>query len=81
MPGDIRVFVNDRGYSLPNGARVRDAIQAAVPDLLPDCEAGHAALTDARGLPVGLDDRLSSGAILRALRASRRGSAAPDAGG
>jgi hypothetical protein len=80
MPADIRVFVNDRGYSLAVGACVRDAIRAALPELLPDCEAGHAALTDARGLPVGLDDPLTAGTILRAARSGRRGGTA-DAGG
>jgi hypothetical protein len=81
MPADIRVYVNDRGLSLPAGASVRDAIRAALPELLPDCEAGRAALSDARGLPVALDHPLVGGAILRAARPSRRGGAAPDAGG
>jgi len=81
MPADIRVYVNDRGLSLPAGTFVRDAIGAALPELLPDCEAGRAALTDARGLPVGLDDPLTAGAILRAARSSRRGGVTPDAGG
>jgi hypothetical protein len=72
MAGDIRVYVNDRGVSLPAGALVRDAIRLAVPDLLADCEAKRANLTDARGLPVSLDDPLAAGSILRAARSSRR---------
>jgi hypothetical protein len=75
MPGDIRVYVNDRGVSLPAGASVRDAIRVALPDLLADCEAGRASLTDARGLPVALDDPLAAGSILRATRSSRRAAA------
>lgn len=72
MPGDIRVFINDRGHTLAAGASVRDAILAAVPDLLADAETGRASITDARGLPVNLDDPLSAGTILRVARSSRR---------
>jgi hypothetical protein len=72
MPADLRVFLNEQAYSLPAGASVRDAIRALLPELLPDCESGAAGVTDARGLPVGLDDVLSAGAILRAARPSRR---------
>ena len=79
MPDAIRVFVNDRGYLLPAGASVRDAVGAALPELLPDCDAGRVTVTDARGLPVGLRDQVSAGSIIR-VRASRQGSAAPDAG-
>ena len=82
MPADLRIYLNERGYTLPAGASVRDALRAAAPELLPDAERGAAAVTDARGLPVALDDRLESGAILRAARSSRRGtpSGAADAG-
>lgn len=73
MPSEIRVYVNERGCTLPDGARVRDALAAAVPELLPACDAGDAVITDGRGLPVALDAPISGGAILRALRSSRRG--------
>jgi hypothetical protein len=73
MPDQIRVFVNDRGVSLAPGALVRDAIRTGAPDLLPDCESGNANITDARGLPLGLDEPLAAGSILRAARSSRRG--------
>jgi hypothetical protein len=80
MPSEIRVFINDRGFTLPAGASARDAIRTAVPELLPDCEAGRATLTDARGLPVSLEESLSAGAILRARHSSRPSGPAPDAG-
>ncbi len=73
MPDHIRIFVNDRGHTLAPGSSVRDALKAILPDLLADAEAGGANITDARGLPVGLDDLLPAGAILRAARSSRRG--------
>jgi hypothetical protein len=66
------VFVNDRGIRLPAGASVRDAVRVALPDLLPDCESGALGVTDARGLPLHLDDVLAAGAILRAARSTRR---------
>lgn len=72
MPDELRVFVNDRGWTLPAGARVREAVRAAAPDLLPVCETGGAVLTDGRGMPVPLDLVLESGAILRVARAARR---------
>jgi hypothetical protein len=73
MPSEIRVFLNDRGHSVPAGALVRDAIRTGLPDLLAACESGEAFVTDGRGLPLPLDAPLESGAILRAARSSRRG--------
>lgn len=71
MP-ELRVFVNDRGLTVPAGALVRDAILAASPELLPLLEAGDGYVTDGRGLPVALGAPLTSGAILRAAASSRR---------
>ncbi len=78
MPTEIRVYVNEKGCTLPVGAVVRDALAATVPELLPACEAGEAVITDGRGLPVSLDAPVSGGTILRALRSSRRGAAEAD---
>lgn len=79
MPADVRVYVNERGCSLPAGSAVRAAIALAVPDLLAACEAGEARVTDGRGLAVSLDAPLTGGMILRAARPSRRGAADADA--
>lgn len=78
MPPEIRVFVNERGFSLAPGSTARDAIAAALPELVPRLASGAAQVTDARGLPVGLDDPLPAGSILRAAKSSRR-TAASDA--
>lgn len=78
MPAEIRVYVNEQGCTLPAGARVRDALAATVPELLPACATGDAVITDGRGLPVALDDPIGGGSILRALRSSRRGAAGAD---
>ena len=74
MPAAIRVFLNDRGYALPAGSCVRDAVRTAVPELLAFAESGDAFVTDGRGLRVTLDSLLPAGAILRVSRSSRRGS-------
>ncbi len=79
MPSDIRVYVNERGGTLPAGARVRDALEALVPELLPVCDSGEGLVTDGRGLPVSLEAPLSGGMILRAVRSSRRAATEPDA--
>lgn len=82
MPAEFPVFVNARTVLVPAGAAVREAVRLAEPALLAVCEAGEAALTDGRGLPVAMDDRLAAGAILRVARTSRRGPAVPpDDGG
>lgn len=71
MP-DLRIFVNERGLTLPAGATVRDALRAAQPELEPLVAAGGAFVTDGRGVEIALDAVLAGGAILRAQRSSRR---------
>jgi hypothetical protein len=72
MADTIRVYLNERGWSLSRGSSVRDAIAAGAPELLPACEAGEAVITDGRGLPLALDAALGNGDIIRAARSSRR---------
>lgn len=72
MSAEIRVYLNERGLTLPSGSTVRDAVRLGAPELLPDCEAGQAGVTDARALPLTLDDPLTGGAILRVARSARR---------
>lgn len=76
MPADIRIFVNEKGHTLPAGATARDAVAAAVPELLDGLSPGQ--VTDARGLPVELDVPLPAGSILRAARSARREATAAD---
>ena len=77
MPDTIRIYLNDRGCTVPAGSSVRDAIAAAAPELLPACDAGEAVLTDGRGILLPLADTLRAGDIIRASRSSRRGGQAP----
>jgi hypothetical protein len=77
MPAGIRVFLNEKGLTLPAGATARDAVGAGAPELLPALAPGQ--VTDARGLPVDLDAPLGPGSILRASRSARRDPAQSDA--
>jgi hypothetical protein len=71
---ELRVFVNQRPFSLPAGVTVRDAVAACEPDLLALCDSGVASVTDGRGIAVSLSAPLGNGAILRVLRTSRQAS-------
>lgn len=73
----IRVFLNERGLTVPPDSTVRDLLASELPDLLPAVTSGTAFVTDGRGLPIGLDAVLPAGAILRAARSSRRSEADP----
>jgi hypothetical protein len=76
MAPEIRIFLNEKGYTLPAGATARDAVAAGAPDLSATLAAGQ--VTDARGLPVELDAPLVAGSILRAARSARREAAPAD---
>ena len=51
-PDSLRVYVNERGVSVPHGSVAVDAVRALFPDLAADVAAGRQRLTDSRGLPV-----------------------------
>jgi hypothetical protein len=65
----IRVFVNERGVSVPAGATALDAVRALLPDDAAAIEAGTRRLTDSRGLPVEASETLVNGAIYRVVSA------------
>jgi len=75
MPAAFTVFINERPFTVPEGALVRDGLRIAVPDLAGACQRGEALVTDGRGLPLPLDAALAAGTILRVARSSRRGPA------
>lgn len=67
LPPDIRVFVNERGISLPRGSTVLDAVRefsAEQGDALAD---GKAKVTDSRGLPLEASAVINGGTIMRVL--------------
>ena len=65
----VRVFVNERGVSVPAGATALDAVRALLPDDAAAIEGGTRRLTDSRGLPVEASEILVNGAIYRVVSA------------
>ncbi len=71
-PDTVRVFVNERGVSVPRGSLAIDAVHAFDRDEADALRAGDRRLTDSRGLPVAPETPVHGGAIFRlvAVRAS-----------
>lgn len=67
LPADVRVFVNERGISLPRGATVLDAVCAFDANDGAALEAGRAKVTDSRGLPLEAAAVVNGGTIMRVL--------------
>ena len=67
LPPDIRVFVNERGLSLPRGATVLDAVQQFSATEGAALAVGRAKVTDSRGLPLENDAVITGGTIMRVL--------------
>lgn len=66
-PSDVRVYVNERGVSVPPGSTALDAVRAFSPEQAIQLSAGTARLTDSRGLPIDAACTVSGGLILRVL--------------
>ena len=77
-PDTLRVFVNERGIELSNGATALDAVRARDAAEGDRVAAGERQITDSRGLPVAADAPAYGGAIYRTI-AARRGPSAEDA--
>ena len=65
--GMLRVYVNERGVSVPTGAVALDAVRALFPEQADEIDAGRSRVTDSRGLPIAADTPLHGGAIFRVL--------------
>jgi hypothetical protein len=71
-PDSLRVYVNERGVSVPHGSVAVDAVRALFPDLATDVDAGRQRLTDSRGLPVEATQALVGGSIYRIVPVRER---------
>lgn len=67
LPPEVRVFVNERGISLPRGATVLDAILAFDANDGELLATGRAKVTDSRGLPLDAALVINGGTIMRVL--------------
>ena len=79
-PDSLRVYVNERGVSVPHGSVAVDAVRALFPDLATDVDAGRQRLTDSRGLPVEATQALVGGSIYRVVPVRERSDAAAEPG-
>ncbi|HET7600208.1 MAG TPA: hypothetical protein VFK09_07930 [Gemmatimonadales bacterium] len=75
MSEPVRVYVNERPVEVEPGATVRAAVAAADAALAAALDQGRAYATDGRGIRIGPERTLSTGAIVRVVLAARR----PDA--
>lgn len=66
-PDSLRVYVNERGVSVPHGSVAVDAVRALFPELAVEVDAGRQRLTDSRGLPVEASQALVGGSIYRVV--------------
>ena len=78
MTETIRIFINALPVDVAAGIDVRAAVHTVDAVLAERLAAGTAFVTDARGIPLAPDARLSAGAILRVIARARRADQADD---
>lgn len=71
-PTSLRVYINERGVSVPHGSVAVDAVHALFPALAREVHDGRQRLTDSRGLPVDASQPLVGGAIYRVVPVRER---------
>lgn len=69
----VRVFVNAVGVMVPAGSTILDALRRWNESEAIAVEEGEKMVTDSRGLPIGVDQRVSAGSIFRILPVRKRG--------
>ncbi len=79
-PDSLRVYVNERGVSVPHGSVAVDAVRALFPELAVEVDAGRQRLTDSRGLPVDAKQALVGGSIYRVVPVREKMDASPEPG-
>jgi hypothetical protein len=71
----VRVFVNAAGVMVPAGSSILDAVRRWNESEAIAIEQGEKLVTDSRGLPIDVDERVSAGSIFRLLPVRKRGGA------
>jgi hypothetical protein len=69
---DVRVFVNERGVTVPAGSTALSAVRVLFPADADGIESGALRLTDSRGLPTDAMAPVVGGAIFRVVAARAR---------
>lgn len=67
VPDTVRVYVNEKGVSVPHTATVLDAVREIDPAQASAIVAGTMRVTDSRGLPTSETAQVNGGAIFRVL--------------
>lgn len=75
----MRVFLNERGLTVPKDSSVLTVVRHADPALADQLAVGDAVCTDGRGVPCAPEDLLTAGSILRVRVSARRPGQDPDA--
>lgn len=69
----VRVFVNAASVMVPAGSSILDAVRRWNESEAAAVEDGEKMVTDSRGLPIDVDQRVSAGSIFRLLPVRKRG--------
>ena len=75
MSEPLRVFVNGKGYAVPQGSTVIDAIVAADATAAEEVRNGTRGVVDSRGVGIASTTLLSGGFVMRVVsaRAAKEG--------
>ena len=71
----VRVFVNAASVMVPAGSSILDAVRHWNESEATAVEGGEKMVTDSRGLPIDVGERVSAGSIFRLLPVRKRGGA------
>lgn len=71
----VRVFVNAEVVMVPAGSSILEAVRRWNQSEANAVEQGEKLVTDSRGLPIDVDERVSAGSIFRLLPVRKRGGA------
>ena len=69
----VRVFVNAIGVMVPAGSSILDAVRHWNESEANAVAQGEKMVTDSRGLPIDIGERVSAGSIFRLLPVRKRG--------
>lgn len=73
MSEPLRVFVNGKGFAVPQGSTVLDAIAAADASAADEVRNGTRGVVDSRGVGVASDTVLTGGYVMRVVSARAAG--------